>query len=192
MSLFFARYIALSCVGGRATLVCMPVRRVLHQGPLRILSPRGKPFFSGQVPISHCWNSKTVTEGSAETSSTLNAFIGIALGTTSDSLLSVLYSLFSANHSQQVLQGEEVVPAKREPPVPRGGADQQPVIPPVNQPPPSSITSAHRPDVDPQRPQCPAWNDGYCSRGRNCKMLHIPRVIMFRRCPRKQPAHYRK
>jgi len=170
-----------------------PLCNSLYEGPCtrnvcNFYHPQVNHFVLANFPTSHHRNSKIVTEWSAEISSAPNALIRTAVGTTSGSLMSVLRSLLFVNHSL-VLQGEGIAPTKQEPSAPlRGGVDCQPATPPNNQP-LSSTSSTHRTDADLHRPQCPAWNDGYCPEGKDCKMLHLHRVIPLHCRPFEQFAH---
>jgi len=171
-----------------------PLCNSLYEGPCtrnvcNFYHPQVNHSVLENFQTSHHRNSKIVTEWSAEISSAPNALIKTAVGTTSGSLLSVLRSLFFVNHSQ-VLQGEGIASVKQEPSVPlRGGIDCQPATPSSNQTLSSSTSSTHRMDANPHRLQCPAWNDGYCPEGKDCKMLHLGRVILLHCRPLKQFAH---
>ena len=77
------------------------------------------------------------------------------------------------------------IPPQASQPVPSmiSGANRQPVHSQANQPLPSTM-STHGADVDPRQLQCPAWNDGYCPRGRHCNMQHLHRVThLYRPSP---------
>ena len=164
------------------------VFRALQQQRLQKLPPRGKSSYFGRFFLPHHCTRVTAADWSAGTSSTPDATIRAVLGSILGSLLCVFRSLSSINFSQ--FSQDEVDPDKRglstlplEPKTSRAadadrdGKDKQPALSPTSQSISSSTPSTHGTDTGIGQIQCPSWNDGYCPRGRYCKMLHIHRVI---------------
>ena len=165
------------------------VFKALHQQCLHQVPSGGKSSCFDRFLLPHHYTRVTAAEWSAVTSSTSDAATRTALSFILGSLLSVFRSPSSINFSQ--FQQDEVDPDKRGlPTLPlepktsrasdadRDGKDKQPAPSPTSQSISSSTPPTHGTDTGIGQIQCPAWNDGYCPRGRYCKMLHIHRVIL--------------